>query len=89
MPTLFVLNGWKIQMFVDENEVPHFHVWKAGKQYRFRLSDFEQMRSDTFAAPRSLSREVRAWAERNREALAAAHTSLVNGQIPNRKLFRN
>jgi hypothetical protein len=87
MPTLFVLNGWKIQMFIDEREEPHFHIWKSGVQYRFRLRDFEQMPTDHSAAPADVVRMVVEWASRNRGALEAAYRVLITGGIPDKGLF--
>jgi len=75
-------------MFIDERQEPHFHIWRAGIEYRFRLRDFEQMPDDYAKAPMRLRREMREWAERNRLALESAHASLLAGRAPDKDLFR-
>jgi hypothetical protein len=89
MPTLFILNGWKIVMYRSETEEPHFHVYKAGLEYRYRLRDLEQMPTDKYPAPDGLSRLVRDWGQRNREALDAAWRALQADSQPDKSRFRD
>ena len=56
----------------DEREELHFHIWRAGVQYRFRLRDFQQMPTDTRLAPAQVKKQVTQWAERNKAALQSS-----------------
>jgi len=84
MPTLFILNGWKIQMFARENEEPHFHVSRDGVGFRFGLADFDQLGTDILPAPAGLARKVREWAGRNQRALNAVWAAIRSGGVPDK-----
>ncbi len=88
MPTLFILNGWKIQLFALEREAPHLHVDAAGEIFRFYLDSLEQMDTDLRRAPAGMARKIREWGEVNRTALDLAYADLSAGRVPDKTLFR-
>lgn len=87
VPTLFILNGWKIQMFARERHAPHIHVETAGEVFRFYISDFSQMPTDYRRAPAGMARKVREWGERNRRALESVQQAILTGEAVDKSLF--
>ena len=88
MPTLVMLNRWKIQLYPQEREAAHLHVESAGEVFRFDLANLEQLATDIRRAPVSMARTIRVWGEMNRTALEAVYTDLLAGRRPDKTLFR-
>jgi len=71
MPTLAIIDGIRILMFLNDHGPPHFHVRMAGRKGKFDIAT-GRMISGTL--DRRTIAKVQAWTESNRDLLMKSWT---------------
>jgi len=66
MPTVHDFGGFKITMYFDDDNPPHFHIVTPNEEAKVRIDDLTIFRGSVKAAVR---RRALAWAEANRALL--------------------
>lgn len=66
MPTYFIVDGVKIQLYFDDHAPPHFHTSIAEYKSLIEIETSEILEGDL---PKNKKRGIIKWAKENREVL--------------------
>lgn len=81
MPTLAIIDGIRILMYLNDHPPPHFHVEEAETFGVFEIASGRMVRGNL---DRRSRRKVEQWTEQHREALMTAWNGRLSGVIPTR-----
>jgi len=71
MPTIAIIDGISILMFLNDHNPPHFHVRFAGTRGKFDIATGEMIEG---TLDRRTVKKVQLWIPRNRDLLLQAWT---------------
>jgi hypothetical protein len=66
MPTLAIIDGIRIMMYLDDHPPPHVHAFMSGREAQFEILTGSQMEGEL---DRRSMRKVKLWIESNRTFL--------------------
>jgi hypothetical protein len=66
MPTYFIIDGVKIQLFFDDHAPPHFHTAYAEYKAIIKIDNAEILEGEL---PKNKKKEILNWARENKEIL--------------------
>jgi Domain of unknown function (DUF4160) len=69
MPTLIIIDGIRIMMYLDDHHPPHVHAWKNGLDAQFEIATGQIMEG---RLDRRTIGKVQKWIELNRDLLFEA-----------------
>jgi Domain of unknown function (DUF4160) len=69
MPTLIIIDGIRIMMYLDDHHPPHVHAWKNGLDAQFEIATGQIMEG---RLDKRTVRKVQTWIELNRDLLFEA-----------------
>lgn len=73
MPTFYIIDGVKIELFFDDHEPPHFHAVIAEYDALIEIETSVILRGDL---PRNKRKLILNWAKENREDLQSIWNDL-------------
>ena len=73
MPTFFVIEGVKIELYYNDHAPPHFHAIFAEYELLIEIKTLIKIKGEL---PRHKEKKVIAWASQNREVLLELWDSL-------------
>ena len=77
MPTLAIIDGIRIMMYLGDHHPPHVHAWKNGLDAQFEIATGRMMEG---RLDRRTIRRVQQWIELNRDLLLEAWTQCQSNQ---------
>ncbi len=69
MPTLAIIDGIRIMMYLGDHHPPHIHAWKDDRDAQFEIATGQIMEG---RLDRKTIRKVQQWIELNRDLLFEA-----------------
>ena len=79
MPTLAIIDGIRILMYLNDHAPPHFHVEFGDEMAVFDIASGRMVRGNLNRRSR---RRVEQWTEQHRDQLMTAWNGRLSGAIP-------
>ena len=79
MPTLAIIDGIRLMMYLDDHLPPHFHAWKDVREAQIEIATGQLLAGEL---DRRSMRKVQTWIESNRETLMIQWTMCQSDTSP-------
>ena len=79
MPTLAIIDGIRLMMYMDDHLPPHFHAWKDGRDMQIEIATGRVMAGEL---DRRSMRKVQKWIESNGDVLMTQWTMCQSDSSP-------